>query len=177
MKRAVIGLLGIALLTVAGFAGVAWRPEIPVTQAESKARFDPSQIAKGAELAMIGNCNSCHTKADGIPYAGGQGLDTPFGTIYSTNITPDRDTGIGAWSQAAFLRAMREGVRRDGAHLYPAFPYEHFTKASDGDLLAIYAFLMTRVPVRAQTPPNAPTLPVFGTHLDCRVEDPVLYAG
>ena len=72
---------------------------------------------------------------------------TPFGTIFTTNITPDAETGLGRWSETAFLRAMQEGVRRDGAHLYPAFPYDHFTKVSANDLRAIYAFLMTRQPL------------------------------
>jgi mono/diheme cytochrome c family protein len=121
--------------------------------------IDRALVAKGAELALIGNCNSCHTREDGAAYAGGRPLETPFGTIYATNITPDPDTGIGAWSETAFRRALREGVRRDGAHLYPAFPYDHFTKLEDGDVRALYAFLMTREPIRAQTPANALPFP------------------
>jgi mono/diheme cytochrome c family protein len=81
-------------------------------------------------------------------------VPTPFGTIYSTNITPDLTTGIGRWSQAAFDRAMREGVDRQGAHLYPAFPYDHFTLLNDADSAALYAFMMTRQPIQAQTPDN-----------------------
>jgi len=81
-------------------------------------------------------------------------LPTPFGTIYSTNITPDLSTGIGRWSRAAFERALREGVDREGAHLYPAFPYDHFTLLNDADSEALYAFMMTRQPVQAQTPDN-----------------------
>ena len=84
-------------------------------------------IARGAALAAIGDCVTCHTAPDGKAYAGGYPLKTPFGTIHGTNITPDPETGIGRWSQAAFVRAMREGVDRDGRHLYPAFPYDHFT--------------------------------------------------
>ena len=71
-------------------------------------------------------------------------MPTPFGTIYSSNITPDAETGIGRWSEAAFRRAMRSGVNRDGQHLYPTFPYDHFTNVSDDDDRALYAFLMTR---------------------------------
>jgi mono/diheme cytochrome c family protein len=160
LRRALLGLLGVALIATAGVVAVAWQPEIPGDQPPGKAGFDPVLIAKGAELAMIGNCNVCHTKADGAPYAGGRGLQTPFGTIHATNITPDPDTGIGRWSEAAFLRAMREGVRRDGAHLYPAFPYDHFTKMSAVDVRAIYAFLMTREPVRAEAPANALPFPL-----------------
>ena len=93
-------------------------------------------------------------------FAGGYAMATPFGVIYSTNITPDRETGIGAWSEAAFARAMHEGVARDGSHLFPAFPYDHFTKVSDEDVKAIYAFLMTRPPVRATTPANTIPFPL-----------------
>ena len=73
-----------------------------------------------------------------MPAAGA--IETPFGTIYSTNITPDVETGIGAWSYPAFERAMREGIHRDGRHLYPAFPYTHFAKTTDADLQALYAY-------------------------------------
>jgi len=96
----------------------------------------------------------------GKSFAGGLGIPTPFGTVYSTNITPDPDTGIGQWSEAAFLRAMREGVDREGNHLYPAFPYDHFTRVTDEDNSALYAFLMTRQPVSATAPPNDLTFPL-----------------
>jgi mono/diheme cytochrome c family protein len=160
LMRALLGLLGAILVGAAGFAALAWRPEIPAVEPPNKAGFDPALVMRGAELAMLGNCNVCHTRADGRAYAGGRALQTPFGTIYATNITPDPDTGIGRWSDTAFLRAMREGVRRDGSHLYPAFPYDHFTKVSAADLRAIYAFLMTREPVRADTPANALPFPL-----------------
>src|SRR3954454_22597636 len=87
-------------------------------------------------------------------FAGGLALPTQVRTIYSTNITPDPETGIGRWSEAAFIRSMREGVDREGHHLYPAFPYDHFTQVTDEDNRALYAFLMTREPVRAQAPAN-----------------------
>ena len=87
-------------------------------------------------------------------------MKTPFGVIYSTNITPDLKTGIGAWSEAAFARAMHEGVARDGSHLFPAFPYDHFTRVSDEDVKAIYAFLMTRPPVEATPPANTIPFPL-----------------
>lgn len=125
----------------------------------ARSSFDAALIARGAQLAAIGNCNVCHTAPGGKPYAGGRALKTPFGTIYGTNITPDPDTGIGRWSEAAFTRAMREGVDREGRHLYPAFPYEHFTKITDEDMRALYAFVMTRDPVRAETPPNELAFP------------------
>ena len=75
--------------------------------------------------------------ATGVVNAGGRPLETPFGTVYTTNITPDVDTGIGAWSYPAFERAMREGIHRDGRHLYPAFPYTHFARTNDADLQAL----------------------------------------
>ena len=121
--------------------------------------FDATQITKGAALAAIGNCATCHTAPDGKPYAGGRPLSSPFGTVYSTNITPDPDTGIGKWSEADFLRAMHDGVDREGHDLYPAFPYDHFTKVSDEDVKAIYAFVMTRDAARARRPPNALAFP------------------
>ena len=101
----------------------------------------------------------CHTVANGVANAGGRAIETPFGIIYATNITPDIETGIGAWSYPAFERAMREGIHRDGRHLYPAFPYPHFAKADDADLQALYAFLMAQAPVRADKPKNALAFP------------------
>ena len=123
------------------------------------ATYDPTLVAKGAWLAAIGNCNTCHTASNGRTFAGGRPLSTSFGTIYSTNITPDPETGIGRWSASEFLRAMHEGVDREGRHLYPAFPYDHFTHVADDDVNAIYAFLMTRDPVRARTPANRILVP------------------
>lgn len=87
-------------------------------------------------------------------------MPTPFGTIYSTNVTPDAETGIGLWSETAFARAMREGVDREGRNLYPAFPYDHFTHLEDGDVEALYAFFMTRQPVNSRPPPNDLPFPV-----------------
>lgn len=120
--------------------------------------FDPALVAKGAELAALGNCITCHTAPGGKPYAGGRALKTPFGTLYGTNITPD-ETGLGGWSEAAFRRAMREGLDREGRHLYPAFPYEYYTRLTDEDLRALYAYVMTREPVRAKSTPHALRFP------------------
>ena len=93
-------------------------------------------------------------------FAGGLPVPTPFGTIYSSNITPDADTGIGRWSEAAFRRAMRAGVDREGRHLYPTFPYDHFTHVSDEDDRALYAYLMTRQPVHAEPRENQLPFPL-----------------
>ena len=122
--------------------------------------FDRERVAKGAELAAIGNCITCHTSPDGKPFAGGRAIDTPFGTIYSTNITPDAETGIGRWTESDFRKAMHEGVDREGRDLYPAFPYDHFTRVSDDDVAALYAFVMSRDPVRAAIPPNRLRFPM-----------------
>jgi mono/diheme cytochrome c family protein len=111
-------------------------------------------VAKGAELAEIGNCAVCHTAPGGRTYAGARALPTPFGTIFSSNITPDAETGIGNWSEEAFRRALRDGVDRRGRHLYPAFPYDHFTRLTDDDIRAIYAFVITRDPVHSVPPAN-----------------------
>jgi mono/diheme cytochrome c family protein len=141
------------------FALAAWQPAIDSIEPPSAASFDPDLVKRGAELAAIGNCDVCHTAPGGREFEGGVAIPTPFGTIYSTNITPDHDTGIGGWSEAAFQRAMRNGVRRDGAYLYPAFPYDHFTLVSDDDDKALYAYLMTRRPVRAAALENALSFP------------------
>jgi mono/diheme cytochrome c family protein len=113
------------------------------------ASFPPAVVTRGEVLAGAGYCATCHTANGGAVYAGGYGLQTNFGVVYSTNITPDSETGIGSWSEDAFRRAMREGVSRDGSHLFPAFPYDHFTRLSDADIAALYAFFMTRAPVSA----------------------------
>lgn len=136
------------------FAFAAWQPALDPIAPPAVSAFAADLVQRGAELAAIGNCDTCHTAAGGRPYAGGRAIPTPFGTIYSTNITPDAATGIGRWSEAAFRRALRRGVARDGSYLYPAFPYDHFTLVSDADDEALYAFLMTRAPVEAKAPPN-----------------------
>ena len=114
----------------------------------------PDPLAKGKYLATVGNCVSCHTREDGQPFAGGVAFKTDFGTIYSTNITPDTTVGIGGWTEAQFMRAMREGIAEDGEHLYPAFPYTAFTKVTDEDLKEIFSYLKS-VPASSTKPtPN-----------------------
>ena len=108
---------------LAAVAACASGPRTSGPEASARpASFDAARIAAGARLATIGNCASCHTAPGGRTYAGGRALETPFGTIYGTNITPDSETGIGQWSQSDFTRAMREGVDRAGRNLYPVFP-------------------------------------------------------
>jgi mono/diheme cytochrome c family protein len=147
---AIMALMGGA---IAAFA-VAWRPAIEAIEPPAPQTFEPALVKRGRDLAAIGNCSDCHTAKSGKAFAGGLPVPTPFGAIYSSNITPDPETGIGRWSEAAFRRAMRAGVDRAGQHLYPTFPYDHFTNVSDEDDLALYAFLMTRPAVRATAPAN-----------------------
>jgi nicotinate dehydrogenase subunit B len=136
-----------------GAAILPWRALTPIARPDASV-YSATTIARGRQLAALGACAECHTSANGIVNAGGRPIETPFGIISSTNITPDEATGIGAWSYPAFERAMREGIHRDGRHLYPAFPYTHFTKVSDADLQALYAYLMAQAPVRADAPKN-----------------------
>ena len=124
--------------------------------------FAAATIERGRVLAEAGDCAVCHTFEGGSRNAGGRALDTPFGTVYSTNLTPDHATGIGAWSYPAFERAMRLGISRDGRHLYPAFPYTSFTRMTDADLEALYAYLMAQEPVRFEPPQTSLRFP-FGT--------------
>jgi mono/diheme cytochrome c family protein len=150
----------ILLVLVAGaFVAYAWRSVIDPINPPVQTSSDRALVARGADLAAIGNCNVCHTAPGGVPFAGGLGIPTPFGTIYSTNITPDPQSGIGRWSEAAFIRSMREGVDREGRHLYPAFPYDHYTLVTDEDSRALYAFLMTRKAVSAASPANELSFP------------------
>jgi nicotinate dehydrogenase subunit B len=158
-----LGVFASATAMAAALVGIAalalpWRSIAPI------ARPDPSTwsaatIAKGQQLAALGDCAVCHTQINGAVNAGGRAIETPFGIIYSTNITPDPETGIGAWSYPAFERAMREGIHRDGRHLYPAFPYNHFAKTSDADLQALYAYLMTQPAVKSVSPESRLAFP------------------
>jgi mono/diheme cytochrome c family protein len=111
-------------------------------------------VEQGRYLAIAGNCVSCHTRQGGQLFAGGLPFDTPFGTLYSTNITPDPGTGIGKWSEKDFLGALRSGLRPNGEHLYPAFPYTAFTKLSDADAHALFVYLKTLKPVQSAAPEN-----------------------
>ncbi|AHG65176.1 c-type cytochrome [Advenella mimigardefordensis] len=143
-----------AAATGALVVAAPWRSSIPPVSRVDTSIFSAQAIERGRLVALSGDCMVCHTAPDGQTNAGGLGLDTPFGTIYTTNITPDRETGIGAWSYKAFERAMREGIHRDGRHLYPAFPYTAYAKMSDEDLQSLYAYLMTQPAVSS---PNKET--------------------
>jgi len=159
-RRSALIVVVVIVVGVAGFALFAHRAAIAPINPPPTSAFSPELIARGEQLAGAGYCITCHTARDGKPYSGGYAINTAFGTIYSTNITPDPETGIGTWSEAAFTRAMREGVARDGAHLFPAFPYNHFTRLTDADVRALYAYFMTREPVVARAPANTVPFPL-----------------
>ena len=116
-------------------------------------------VKRGEYLANAADCLVCHTTQGGKPYAGGLGFKLPFGTLYSTNITSDKETGIGNYSDQDFLNAVHRGVRRDGARLYPAMPYTSYTYISDADALAIKAYLFSLPAVRATPPANTLSFP------------------
>src|SRR6266567_693383 len=144
MKRAV--LLG---LVMAGtLAGSSVFPQAPLSS-----NANPI-AARGAYLVTLGDCMPCHTAAGQEQFAGARALNTPFGVVYSANITPERETGIGNWTSDQFYRALHKGIRADGAHLYPALPYPYFTRMSRADSDALYAYLMTLKPVHKVTPSN-----------------------
>ena len=119
----------------------------------AQAEASKETIERGKALTDASDCGSCHTANPSKPFAGGKLINTAFGGIYSANLTPDRDTGLGAWSDEEFVRALRFGVGRDGSRYYPAFPYPHFTKLIRQDMLAIRAYLDTLAPVK-NTPPQ-----------------------
>ena len=160
MKRTLGWIAAVILLGGVGFFALAHRAEIQPAEPLAAASFAPELVARGEILATAGNCESCHTTVDGQRFAGGLGIATPFGTIYTSNITPDPTSGIGRWSEPAFARALHEGVARDGSHLYPAFPFDHFTRVTDDDVQALYAYLMTRPPVNLSPPANTVPFPL-----------------
>ena len=153
-------LLLAAAVVLAGIAfAIMWRPALAPQAAPPS--FDQTSIARGANLARLGMCASCHTPDLARPFAGDKPMETPFGTVHSTNITPDLNTGIGAWSPEAFTRSMREGVSRDGHLLYPAFPYNHYARMTQADIDDLYAYFMTRPAIDSPARDNAMTFP-FG---------------
>ncbi len=154
MKRgiAIVGLLSVAALV--SLVGPT------MTRAQQGAPPPSELVVRGKYLAILGDCASCHTSKDGASYAGGRGLNSGFGIIYSANITPDRETGIGNWSTDQFYRAMHKGIADDDSHLYPAFPYPYFTHMTRADDDAIYAYLRTIPAVHATPPPNKLPFPL-----------------
>jgi len=120
---------------------------------------DASLIARGEYLTRAADCAACHTAEGGVPYAGGRAFVLPFGTLYSTNITPDKETGIGNYSDANFLDAVHKGIGRDNTKLYPAMPFASYTYMTDADAGAIKAYLFSLAPVHAPAPQNTLSFP------------------
>ena len=174
-RKIVLGLLAAAIVVGLGIAWVMLPPRAlafaggrSVTLADYKGPSPTGapaelaaadRVARGRYLAKVADCEVCHTAEGGAPFAGGRAIKSQFGTFYSPNITADAATGIGAWSDAAFLRAMHQGVGRNGERLYPAFPFESYTLMADDDVLAIKAYLFSLPKVRFQAPPHALIFP------------------
>jgi nicotinate dehydrogenase subunit B len=153
-RRSKRGWVAAAAAAAAGLCATVlpWRAPIAPVAPPEPGFYSAATLERGRLVAAAGDCAVCHTAPGGVKNAGGLALETPFGTVYSTNITPDAGTGIGTWSFAAFERAMREGIHRDGRRLYPAFPYTAFAKISDADMQALYAYLMSAEPVKTNVP-------------------------
>lgn len=151
MARVLAALLAASAVVIGGVAWLNLRGDAHFAQADFTVPVTPALVARGAYLARVGHCAGCHTAPGGAPYAGGRGIDTPFGTVYAGNLTPDTATGLGAWSAGDFWRALHNGRSRDGRLLYPAFPYPDMTQTTREDADALFAYLRTLAPV-AQAP-------------------------
>lgn len=147
MKRALAALLLLAGALAGAIVHLNLRGEAPLDAPSPPFVPTPALIARGEMLARAGDCAACHTARGGAAYAGGRGVQTPFGTIYSSNLTPDLQTGIGSWTPAHFWRALHHGRSKDGRLLYPAFPYPEYTLVTRDDADAIFAYLQSLPPV------------------------------
>ncbi len=150
-RRALWGMAGVGLVIAAAALVFAYRP-YGAPEPVASAPVTPELIERGRYVAVAADCVACHTTAGGQPYAGGRAFHLPFGTIYSPNITPDPQTGIGAWTNADFVRALHQGVGRRGSDYYPAFPYTSYARMTEQDAVALRAYLSTLSPVRARPP-------------------------
>jgi mono/diheme cytochrome c family protein len=159
MRTTFLVLLLLAAAAAIGVYAWAWRPALAPISLENHPAFEPGQLVRGAQLALHGRCAACHTSPEGAPYAGGRAAATPLGAIYAANLTPDPQTGIGRWSEAAFARALGQGVRRDGRQLYRVPQHDYAAALGDADVAALYAFLMTRAAVHRSAPGPDVALP------------------
>lgn len=151
MKRLLLLLLALVVVVMAVAFAWAKLPTRTRAIAGPPPGNDPALVEQGRYLALIGDCTACHTRPGGKPFAGGLPVASPIGTIFSTNITPDRETGIGAYSLDDFDRALRHGIAANGSTLYPAMPYPSYARVSDDDVRALYAFFLHGVrPVREE---------------------------
>ncbi|MEI9989868.1 MAG: cytochrome c [Rhizomicrobium sp.] len=174
-RYTILGIAAVAVVLLLGFAWIVLGPGPTDFARGSRIALadyhgaDPtgvppelhsaSLVARGEYLAQAADCTSCHTAKGGVPFAGGLPIVLPFGTIYTPNITPDKETGIGGWSDAAFLGAIHKGIDDEGQHLYPAMPYVSYTGMTDADALAIKAYLFSLKPVHADVPGNTFVFP------------------
>lgn len=151
--RLLIGVLCLLALLLASVAALLLAlnrlDEAPLATPATPFAATPQRVQRGAYLALAGNCAGCHTARGGASFAGGSGIATPFGTVYASNLTPDRRHGIGAWNSDDFWRALHNGRSRDGHLLYPAFPYPNYTAVARGDADALFAYLQS-LPAVAQ---------------------------
>jgi len=152
MRRVWQGLLALALAMAAAVIVLDFRSDEAIPPDATPTEGTAEQVQRGRYLATAGNCMFCHTAPGGAAYAGGRPIDTPFGSVFTSNLTPDDATGIGTWSSAHLWRAMHHGRSKDGRRLFPAFPYPNYTHVTREDSDAIYAYLRTVAPVRQ---PNA----------------------
>jgi mono/diheme cytochrome c family protein len=151
-------LMAVVVIGLGG--GVVWRlsdRDSEVTMPDRQPT--PELIARGEYLTKAADCAACHTVPGGATFGGGLSFKLPFGTIYSTNITSDRETGIGTWSDDDFVRALHQGIAKDGTHLYPAFPYTSYTGMTRDDAIAIKAYLFSLAPARAPAHANDLSFP------------------
>jgi mono/diheme cytochrome c family protein len=166
LSGAAVAVLGVAQLAMSQMPALPAHPSDEITPTELLSRPidaaapNAAQLARGQYLVAAGDCMSCHLRKGGEPFAGGLGLKTPFGVIYTSNITPDPKTGIGAWTSDQFYRAMHDGKDDEGENLYPAFPYPWFRLASRADDDAIFAYLKTVPAVNYTAPVNQLPFPL-----------------
>jgi mono/diheme cytochrome c family protein len=160
MKRilAAVCALGV-IVAISAACFFFWPASIEAVQATQAQPTGSALVAKGEYLTRAADCAACHTAPGGKPFAGGRAFKLPFGSIYSTNITPDRETGIGQWSDEEFVRALHRGIGRNGEDLYPAFPYTAYALLSTDDVLAIRAYLSTVRPVSLRNTDNTLAFP------------------
>lgn len=157
LMRSVFALIVLAVVVIAAmlWVPVQYTPSKTLNEAESAVT-----VARGEYVMRAANCMACHTAEEGQPFAGGRKIESPLGTIYSTNITPDQETGIGAYTLDEFRASLYDGLRKDGAHLYPAMPYENYRFLSEIDVQSMYQYFMQEVPaVRNEVPKTALKFP------------------
>ena len=163
-----------SVASVLGGVAALWLATMPSTRAGVSDPQEFTEIERGRYLAITSDCASCHTIPGGKPFAGGRPIETPFGNIVAPNITPDLETGIGAWSEEAFDAAVRKGVRPNGARLYPAMPYNAYTRMSRDDVRAVRAYLNSVDPVRNAVIANTLPFP-FNIRATMRVWDALYF--